>query len=555
MAVVAFTDFNESGNYNISSLFYVKHVNNLIITGTIKLDVDYGANKFFYITVGKKGPADGITEFGLFDGYGVAITTAATGSGKYNLFVIDSSLVTDEFIAAEDFTFVDVSNAGVIAAAQVDLLRLVDYDFQMLIGVNNELEFRIVPTGDAMPGSPTIESGTRTLSSTGSYFGYSAPKTEGAVFYAKNLIIDRDAADYAYQVFKFKPWSDITNTGMIITIKASGTGYDPTNPLPGIDLGLIKSNGNVDATVLGNINVSALTTVTKEIYAADVAGYLYQPDILVDQKYIYIILKTKGTQHASVTTDNAILNVDYISVTSLLSEQIHVGGKQDIYVWAPSKIVEKSYEISQMSANPYYIYHDVTADINEFPILNYDLISAGTVVDKALYRLSSRYPKYRLSIYEEFELTVDDTLLASPPVDFTLVYDTYNVETINNALIQDETRLAAIDNIVKFIAPYKISFEKLDYSGTISVADLIVILTDKFNNEWLDLSAQKLIQLMQENGAYYVDPDIRITIDALNWDGGRVYQENYLLDYNVLTPNRLQHLYLSPKSFVGITKL
>jgi hypothetical protein len=560
---MAFTDFNDLGQYNVNGARYLGHHNSLTITGKFQSPNDTSEETLGYIMVGKKGPIDGIDEFQYDDGYGVGIKT---GNGNsYNLFVVDSRMVSGEFVVTKDITFFDTDVNGVLSASAKTISPSVVYDFEMKIDANNKLEFRIWDSTTFKPASPDIYTGVReNLSSNGGYFGLVSPNTQGNVFYFKDIKIFRDADDFAYQSFKLRTWTGIENEGAILNIKSAGRGYDTTTGdiIAGVEFGLFKPNDTVstiDYLLIPSHNSESQVNTSRQILGTQVSDYIWADEF--GREFIWVVAKTKGKQISGDSTKQAQLSVDYINLTSLTSEQIHTGGKTDIYVWAPDAFVTKSKSFV-VASNPYYLQD---SDGN-FPILDYKLTtSTGKLLTEGTdYNLTPRNPSHRWSDKEEFQLTLRETLFTENggsatnpfPVSLRFIYESYpRVKAITDYL-QDETRrLGSTDNLAKTAPPVHLSFSKLEYSGAVSMEDLISNLIQKINFEWTTLTAQSLVEYLQSLGIFYVNPDIRIDIVEWDWKGTKVSTDYKLLDSSGITPSNLSKFYIKPDNFLGLTKV
>lgn len=127
--------------------------------------------------------------------------------------------------------------------------------------------------------------------------------------------------------------------------------------------------------------------------------------------------------------------------------------------------------------------------------------------------------------------------------------------SLSTLLMQDDVRFPLADNKVKIMAPTVLNITSLIYSGGLPAEDMKLVIAGYINSlTTTQFDKSDLINFMYEQGANYVDTDIKITIREYDTEATRTTRKMTDSRY-VIRTDTVSHYYTNTDELSGVVQI
>ena len=262
---------------------------------------------------------------------GIAMVSGAVVTASaHNILIVDNDYVGADIYAGRYKEF-DGGALSFIASSYANIQPDTIYYFSLIIGTENEIQFRISSDESTLDGSDAvITSGARTNLSkyldtdNMDAFSLSVVDTRGYKWYYDNIKIGSLDSEYPVAYFEM----DTTNLSALITAeyRAYGMGYSSENVLVyGTELWVWDPRYG-KWQFLGGNDYASLTASNYSTISAE----LEKNDYSTSDKIKFIIIPSGAS--GSLSGYNATLEIDFFVLKSSLGQSVNIGGAVDVYI-------------------------------------------------------------------------------------------------------------------------------------------------------------------------------------------------------------------------------
>lgn len=521
------------------------------ITGTFKTTYADTPSPMSYITVRRRDNAAVVS-----DGLGIAWSTGSEYDGNYNLYFVDNNILTDDLPIRKDGFIQEDSINNFLAYGIATIEPNVEYKFGLEIDSTWGMKFCVY--SGTLAGGPnfasafdasTNVSGYRMSigarldghepQASGSHFGIGVLDSKGADWIYDDIHITSLVEGYVASLFKMyaSPADFSENEGFRIYGKGACEGS------PG-KYGLDWYTWNASSGLWEHMAHNPTASTVAFTYDYSSLGKYLDESNFVNVMAI-----------ASDSSSEGTLNMDYIRLSTIQSSGIHTGHMTDIYLHAPGRIAQATNEITGVTGGVAEL-DSLNHPIHEIEAVYYTAggpvigaLERDTVSGLARYVVSNTRPHYTYSTEEDLALQV--------PLDanITVVYTYYmDGDVVQNFINNDNYRLPTTDNLAKIAPPASITFNTLQYRGSVEEAQMRTLIKNWVNNLIReDFEVTDLIAHLYSNGVTYVNlSNLDIAVKEYKMDGSIRYNGSITNTYSVTSPATF---YTDENKMIGVTKL
>lgn len=512
------------------------------VTGTFETDDDSATGNLSYVSVLRN--ADSLDPA---DGFGFA-WRKGDGS-QYNIYVVDNNALTDDLFVNENIIMQSTGENSFLKAAKLAIAINTKYNFRMDISQSYAIDIWIWADGSTEPdfnnsSTRTINAGPFELGprSDGTHFGMSVLGTKGSQWWYGDLQVSTTVGIHTAVLFKLKADPVYFPNNRPATVKYYGYGND--NGTYGLDAYLLTKSGSEWEWVKRGTNTSTSGTLRSNtmIPIAVTMSGIYRDD----DNFVNVLVTTP-------TATNVVSAVDtyYVSLENTIPSGIHTGGKADIYVNDPSKIVVAERTINNTdgkvtlnAANGFY-----------FPIMN--IISISISATGEAFTENQDWVLVNNDAGATYSTRENSYISISPSYVFTkvkVIYRYYqNGQSIQTILDSDDYRYSGADNLAKIMPPIIVTINKLDYRGPASELEVKAALKAYINEATDYISISDVLTTVYDLKSTYINTST-VDITYREFDHVRSYTDPATLVDTLTLPTR-RAFFIDDKEMTGVTRL
>jgi hypothetical protein len=508
--------------------------NGISVTGNFKTsDIN---RKLSYITVLRQE-----NSIAPSDGLGFAWYSA--GGTEYNVYLVDSNPLTDDIMFTDKFVLQNVGENSFLAAASGIINPNTKYSFRMDIGQNYSLDvwiwdFALGGFNESLPNMIHVSHGGFVPRSNGTHFGIAVLETNGAEWYYDDLQIASLNSLHTVAMFELKAEPSKFPNGTTATIKYHGYGMDGTTA--GI-------NGYIWNRLLEEW----------ELFGTHSYNSTISPELAVLSTTITLSSTYRDTDNfvrICVTTPTAEIDVSnvttyYVSIENTSPSGIHVGGKSDIYVYDPEKIMEGTQTLSTSDGR----INLTNVEGVVLPLFNVAKII--TTVQQTELVEGTDWNLFSENVGNAYS-TRDVPYLAISPdyldIDLDITYRYYSDGVGLQALLDaPENRFIGTDSLGKIMPPALLFVNTLVYSGSLTLDKAYKTIKDYVIGT-KTITISEIISKLMAAGATYIDVST-IDISIREWNEQRTLTREVDIVTSYTVPS-LHGLYADEYTMTGLTK-
>jgi hypothetical protein len=482
---------------------------------------------------------------------GVGLAWRKGDGTTYNVYVIDNNPLNQNVFITNAILREDVGINNYIGAGKFNLQPDTWYWFSIKLVSDNSIVAKIwsgtkqdEPLDGAAPNSShiIIPIGARALAfregnEQDYQIGFGVENTKGYIWQYDDIEVIAIESGFPYSIFKYK--ADPTTFTGPFTLKYYGYGVDE-NLTYGANLYLLDSS-NVWNLVGSNTSTDAADVLDTEIVFSESDVSLYRQE----DGYIYVAARPLGSY------GQKNLYTYYTSLENVLAEGIHTGNAVDIWINAPTRIVETSVEVNSVSGVI------TVSDVN-FSTPIQEIIS---LVDSASTELSTSDWTMTTEPGSAFTTTPVQYITlggsyAGVNETFTITYRYYiDGASMQTTVESEEFRSPGASNKIKIMPPHAVQIDNLRYRGPLSVDQVSTYLqtfVHSITNGVLEIT--DMISYLYNQGVTYIDLDsLVIVVRGYNYKNINITGngETVTSSYSI---SGLGEFYLGATD-IGVTKL
>ena len=382
--------------------------------------------------------------------------------------------------------------------------------------------------------------------STGEHFGVSVFGTKNFEWKYDDLNIVSIVQNYPMHLFKLKADASHFEGGKSAHVMWRGAGYGTTEG--GVKVyartfsGSAGNKSEVGWELLGNHSVSPNDAGFDPVSSAlEIDGNFTDIEDYRDSNEYVNLLAVPN----NINDSEHFLRSYYAGLENITVSGVHVGGKSDVYVHDPKKIVQHS--IAGTSTNNLQIIGDLTVSLQDVVGINFPVVDIISVTNAEfndiVYTEGTDYTIARTSNGKEYSLNDPIYLnfhqnLQGVTVSINYRYSSL-VKSVQNTFDLDDFRSVSTDNLVKNCPLALVTVENFTYDGASSEQEMDTFLIDFINNiSDKKLEKSDLINVAYQNGATYVASNFNIKVKHYELDGDKKLTETVADSYELAEADR-----------------
>ena len=531
--------------------------------------------------------AEAITEHGS----AAALKEPVNGYLRYNVYLVDNDVLQEEvWINYEQYWDQTGGKNQFLQAAKVWIEPNNWYEFHIIIYSAMGTDIWVWPEGAAQ-GSANITRGQTYPSyvpqAAGEHFGVAVAQTRNNEWYYDDLEIWSDAEKFPMQLFNIYPDPEYFDRTAAFTVNYVGVGYDPV--LYAID----GENHSRTRCFIYNYTDGAWEHVGSHLSTIDddrdtqtlSASFTSLSDYLNEDEMVTIIAHAANSgpapgygydhhqgdyvqyvteydwdlgTYVAVTEDfsndtNHSLRTYYVNISNIDIAGVHRGNSVDIYCHDPDNI---KYGVSSAIITGTNVYTsafsaNIGGPIQE--IVSVKLHLSQTEFDPGNYIITSvsegnefsTNANYKINFYTDEDL--DD-------VQVDIVYKYWiNGDNVQAYVVSDDNRYPGVDYLVKTMPPAVVVVNSLEYAGGLSENAMKEKFIEAIHAmEETTLTKSDIIEILQDNGATYVNTDMSVEIRQYSYQYTKT--ETDLEDTYTIPSDDMGRFYTDKNELVGLTQ-
>jgi len=587
-------NIDNAGNYYPVFHRAIARKSNIQIRGRFYTDDSTDNGVMSYITVGRQssevfGP-EGLglawrkSTFGTssYDAVDTSEDITINGSTSqegaavlnYNLAIVDNSfLSTDTFINSENLILADGGINNYIGGDNNLTFgrRIIEintwYKFIIEITTNYQVTVWILDDSanysqavdlpydaDSVTGSPDNQYGyvlkksssdpLYSPNASGENFGISVLGTKNSRWYYNDLVVASLGNDYPSSLMKLDADPSKFTAGDPFHVYWRGWGTYDNGVTSGTGAKLfIWNNTDGNWELVGSNTASSSSPSSQQEITA---SYDELTEYIDGDNYVTLVaVPTEATSSSTI-------NTHYVEIDNVQTDGIHIGGMSDIYVNAPSRILQATIDVPNSSGTVN------VSSANGFSLPVMDIISVSSAATGAEltrgtdYTVSVSDSKYAFSSQASLQINFSD---AWTPMTARVLYRYYDQGTEVQSFLTDRAhRNPGLNTLLKIRPPLIITANSLEYRGTASEEAVKTAIKNWVNAKEDTIEVSDLINHLYNNGVDYVNlTSLDLQYTAYDYTGTLLLEDNAFTD--TVSLSGLQAFFTDTTELYGVTKV